>query len=91
MTVADLMDKLADSGDLDLLRDSGLVSWKAYLYRDIFREYQKRIILGESKMVAIDEAGERFKVSQRTVFYAVKTMRRPCEELRTKRTTPSDK
>lgn len=82
MTVADLIDQLSEDGTLDCLRDSGLISWKVYLHRDIFRHYQTRMIMGDERTAAVYDAMERFRVSERTVYYAVKAMRKDAARMK---------
>ena len=72
--VHSLLEDLKSSGDLKLLLDLGFITWKVYMYLDICEHYDKRIKMNDSKMAAVYNTAEAFKVDIATVYRSLKKL-----------------
>jgi hypothetical protein len=74
MTI-ETLDKLHESGELRDLVRSGFISPQVVFWRKVYHCYQNEISKGVSKLQAIENVGEVFKVEQRTVYRILKRMK----------------
>lgn len=63
-----VLDRLHDSGDLEAMVKSGLISVSVILWRKIFHAYESRILEGETESQSVTDISDTFGVSERTVY-----------------------
>ena len=69
------LNKLHEAGDLKKLYDSGFLSPRAVLWRNIFLMWHKKTIIGISVSQAAFETSKEYGVSERTVYKAIAALR----------------
>ncbi len=75
LTRLDLFNKLAADGMLQQLSDRGIISKKMHEYFKYYREVQA-CMLKSTLNNAVNKAAEKLNVSERTIWRAVKTIRK---------------
>lgn len=75
MKVIRIINKLADDGSLKTLMRAGIVSPKIYMQRNVFLEYDKNVKTGMKPKESVEKCADDFKVSERTIFRAIKIMK----------------
>jgi hypothetical protein len=75
-TTIEILDRLHDSGDLERLVKSGLLSWNVILWRKIYHAYHLRLTQIESRTQAVTDVSEVFKVSDRMIYRIVERLRK---------------
>lgn len=76
MSMIETLDRLYESGELrDLIR-GGLIAPNVLYWRKVFKCYENEISKGVTKMQAVENVCEVFKIEQRTVYRILKRMKK---------------
>lgn len=75
MTVNEYLIKQRESKELSRLFKAGLLSSKIFLYHEIYLKYDILMKQGETSMQAVYKCEWAFKVSEKTIFNAIKFCR----------------
>lgn len=63
-----------DAGSLKTLYEKGFISYNVFMYSRIYDTYMTYIDMRIERMQAVTNTAEKFKVSERTVYRAIKMM-----------------
>lgn len=71
----EVLNKLHASGDLDKLFQSGLITYKVLLYRDMVNDYDVLTrVKKKSKGDAVDDISGKYNVTRATTYRAIRTL-----------------
>lgn len=73
--VIDTLDKLHDSGELEKLCRSGLISVNVIVWRKIYHAYHQQLEMKVSSAQAITNVAEVFGVGDRAVYRTIKRLK----------------
>jgi hypothetical protein len=71
MTRSEQIRKLTETGELTQMYSNGIIGYKVLMYRDIYFQYDIELRLGVSRMQAIQNTADIFKISNRTIYRAI--------------------
>ena len=57
------------------LHKAGLLSHTVFFYRNLYSDYTARVIMGEQKTLAVLLTADKFRISETTVYRAMKMMK----------------
>lgn len=72
----ELVNRLSIDGTLNRLFHAGLISGKVFVHRDMYYKYDALRKMGLPCMQAMEETAEYFGVCDKTVYRAIRSMRR---------------
>ena len=70
-----LIDWMNENNDVLLaLHKAGLLSHTVFFYRNLYQDYTARVIMGQQKTIAVLLTSDKFRVSDTTVYRAMRAM-----------------
>jgi hypothetical protein len=70
-----ILRQLTDSGEIHSYYKAGIISPSMIKYRDIYYDVMTLETIGNTRMVAIQEVADRYKISIKSVYVAINWMK----------------
>ena len=64
------------------LHKAGLLSHTVFFYRNLYLDYSARVIMGNQKTISVLLTSDKFRVSEMTVYRAIRSMTGPSPEVK---------